>query len=201
MKKKLNELITTTEAAKLLGVARRSVQLWMEKGVLRAMKTPGGHRRITRESVEALLKEWNAVMESETVPDQLTLLIVEDDPVFLEFYRGNVTEWGADIRIITAENGFEGLLRIGQQKPDIVIADLKMPMMDGVELIRCIKANQDFSMTHIIAVTAMDDHEIRKRGGLPDDVAIFHKPPPMDQIRKIVEDTLQARRQSNREAI
>ncbi|MBF0132068.1 MAG: response regulator [Magnetococcales bacterium] len=196
MTKKLNELITTTDAAKLLGVARRSVQLWMEKGVLRAMKTPGGHRRITRESVEALLKEWNAVMESETVPDQLTLLIVEDDPVFLEFYRGNVTEWGDDIRIITAESGFEGLLRIGQQKPDIVIADLKMPMMDGVELIRCVKANQDFSATLMIAVTAMDDHEIRKRGGLPEDVFIFHKPPPMDQIREIVEEILQARRQS-----
>src|SRR3989475_10075373 len=43
---------TTAEVAKLLGMAVRSVQLMVDRGDLEAWKTPGGHRRITRASVE-----------------------------------------------------------------------------------------------------------------------------------------------------
>lgn len=49
------DYLTTREAAELLGVALRTAQLWVEAGTLRAWKTAGGHRRITRESVNALL--------------------------------------------------------------------------------------------------------------------------------------------------
>ena len=43
---------TTVEVAKLLGMAVRSIQLMVDRGELQAWKTPGGHRRISRESVE-----------------------------------------------------------------------------------------------------------------------------------------------------
>jgi len=43
---------TTLEVAKILGMAVRSVQLMVDRGDLQAWKTPGGHRRITRESLE-----------------------------------------------------------------------------------------------------------------------------------------------------
>jgi excisionase family DNA binding protein len=46
---------TTREAAKLLGVSLRTAQLWSESGLLEAWKTAGGHRRITRDSIECLL--------------------------------------------------------------------------------------------------------------------------------------------------
>ena len=44
---------TTREAAEALGICVRTAQLWVEQGRLRAWKTPGGHRRILRESVNA----------------------------------------------------------------------------------------------------------------------------------------------------
>lgn len=47
--------VSTKVAAKLLGASVRSVQLWADSGLLRAFKTPGGHRRITRESVDDVL--------------------------------------------------------------------------------------------------------------------------------------------------
>ena len=46
---------TTREAADLLGVSIRTAQLWSENGLLAAWKTAGGHRRITRDSIEHLL--------------------------------------------------------------------------------------------------------------------------------------------------
>ena len=52
-----SDLLSTREAAQLLGISLRTAQLWVESGVLRAWKTAGGHRRILRASVEAVLAE------------------------------------------------------------------------------------------------------------------------------------------------
>ena len=46
---------TTRQAADLLGVSVGTVQLWVENGLLKAWKTAGGHRRVIRDSVDALL--------------------------------------------------------------------------------------------------------------------------------------------------
>jgi excisionase family DNA binding protein len=46
---------TTREAAEMLGVSLRTAQLWSESGLLDAWKTGGGHRRISRQSIERLL--------------------------------------------------------------------------------------------------------------------------------------------------
>ncbi len=50
------EVCSTREAAERLGVSLRTVQLWTEAGLLRAWKTPGGHRRILTSSVDRLLQ-------------------------------------------------------------------------------------------------------------------------------------------------
>ncbi len=49
-------IYSTTQAAKLLNVTARTVQLWADSGVLLVGKTPGGHRRIKGESIQELLK-------------------------------------------------------------------------------------------------------------------------------------------------
>src|SRR5690606_23936148 len=50
-------ILTTREAAKLLGIAVSTAQQWIENGALPAWKTPGGHRRVRLSDVSALLRE------------------------------------------------------------------------------------------------------------------------------------------------
>ena len=47
-----SDYCTTREAAKILGTSLRTIQLWVESGILQAWKTPGGRRRVTRESMQ-----------------------------------------------------------------------------------------------------------------------------------------------------
>jgi excisionase family DNA binding protein len=51
------DILTTTETAKLLGVSVRTAQLLIESGTVRSWKTPGGHRRVYRADIEALIEE------------------------------------------------------------------------------------------------------------------------------------------------
>lgn len=192
---------TTSEAAQMLGVSLRTVQLWAESGLLDAWKTEGGHRRISRESVQRLLTGGAppgaapaAVTAVAVQPlERIKVLVVEDDKVLLKLYKSVFATWKLPIDVITASNGVEGLIRVGRDAPDLMITDLSMPGMDGFELIRNLATSSFREGMEIIVVTGLDDTDIEARGGLPRDVRRFAKPVPFLDLRGIVADMLSRR--------
>ena len=188
------DLCSTREAAALLGVSLRTAQLWVESGVLRAWKTAGGHRRILRSSVDALLQDRKRALQGRPAPGQFKLLVVEDDPDLLKLYRLHVEGWEMPVNLVTAVNGFEGLIRIGEEKPDLLIADLNMPGMDGFRMIRSLRANADFRDMDIVVVTALGKDEIADRGGLPEGIQVFTKPAPFSALEQLVRERVEQKR-------
>ncbi|WP_137896342.1 excisionase family DNA-binding protein [Ramlibacter sp. 2FC] len=183
-------LYSTREAAERLGVSLRTVQLWVEGGVLRAWKTAGGHRRIPREAIDELLAQRRAELLGSPSPSQFKLLVVEDEADLLKLYRLQIAAWALPVTLVTANNGFDALIRIGEQRPDLLVTDLNMPGMDGFRMIRTLRASPDFADMEIVAVTALGRAEIADRGGLPPDVRIFTKPVPFSELERIVRERL-----------
>lgn len=189
-----DELMTTREAGEVLGVAVRTVQLWVESGVLPAWRTAGGHRRIARSAVEKLMAERSLVISQPArkneVPEAesraLKLLVVEDDADLLKLFSLMVENWDFPVELTTAVNGFEGLVRIGQIRPDMVVTDLNMPGMDGFQMVRSLKKpGSGFEDLNLIVVTALSPGDIADRGGLPEDCRVFQKPVPFNEIEAI----------------
>ena len=186
--------VTTREAAKLLGVSLRSVQLWVENGVLSAWKTAGGHRRIARNSLDEMLlrqKEAAQLVEAADIPEghehEMVLLVVEDSADLLQLYRRQIQSWELPLRLITAANGFEGLYQIGLYQPDFIISDLEMPGMDGIQMVWALYEQPDLKRKDIIVVTGLSAEEIRLRGGLPEEVPVLYKPIPFHDLREMLE--------------
>jgi excisionase family DNA binding protein len=177
------EICSTREAAQLLGVSLRTVQLWVESGVLEAWKTVGGHRRITVQSVEKLMED--RVRKASHRPAPFRMLVLEDDPTLLKLYQMTIEAWNSRPEILTASNGFEGLIEIGKSSPDLLITDLKMPGMDGFELIRHLKRDPRHQGMHIVVVTGLSKHDIDD-GSLPRDVTVFSKPVPFPELESLV---------------
>ena len=188
------KLITTRQAAQMLGVALRTVQLWVEAGALQAWKTPGGHRRIALSSVEKMLAEraratgetQSPEPEASSQPDRPTILVVEDDLDLLALYKAHVEDWLPEARVLSASNGFEGLLRIGEHKPDVILTDLSMPGMDGFKMLRTLERNGIVAHCTVIVVTALNEEDIQNNGGLPAGVVCFFKPVPFSELKKRV---------------
>jgi excisionase family DNA binding protein len=187
--------MTTREAGATLGVAVRTVQLWVESGVLPAWRTAGGHRRIARSAVEKLMSERALVLAPEQSGGNETsaklrptkILVVEDDPTLLELFSMVIDGWEFPVALTLAVNGFEGLLSIGKEKPDVVITDLSMPGMDGFEMIRALKKPASgFSDITLIVVSALGLSDIQERGGLPEDVTFFQKPVDFPKLEQLV---------------
>ena len=190
-----SDLCTTREAAQRLGVSLRTVQLWVESGVLRAWKTAGGHRRILVASVDEILKQRRTALGDASAPaaaSPFTLVVVEDDPDLLKLYGLYVASWKLPLRLVTATNGFEGLVRIGETQPQLLITDLNMPGMDGFRMIRSLRASADYKEMDIVAVTALGKAEIADRGGLPEDVKVMTKPVPFSELERLVRARLAA---------
>lgn len=177
--------VTTREAARLLNVSLRTVQLWAENGILNAWKTAGGHRRISVESVNRIRGEQLRVTDGYgNTPGPSTILLVEDDPVFREFCKLKIASWQLGASVITARDGFEGLLLIGRLNPQIVITDLRMPGLDGFQMIRSLQST--LKRMHIIVITGLNDHQIEQSGGLPQNVPVLRKPDPFGQLEELL---------------
>ena len=111
------------------------------------------------------------------------ILVVDD----AEFNRDLIVQLlGDEYEVLEAVDGAEGVRKAEQEKPDLILMDLGMPVMDGWEATKMIKANSELKHIPIIAVTshAMVGDEIQAREAGCDD----YLPKPIDEnelMRKI----------------
>ncbi len=170
----LPDTLTTRETAKLLHASVRTIQLWVEDGRLKAWKTPGGHRRVLRTSVEEMLAARRRASGSE--PRKFEVLAIEDDPApraVLEKTLGNI---GADTNLRISPDGYEALIRVGEIRPDLLVTDLVLPGLDGFHLLKALLRENTEKPMQIIVVTALTADDITAQGGLPNGVMLLHKP-------------------------
>ena len=203
---------TTREAAALLGVSLSTAQLWAESGLLEAWKTGGGHRRISRQSIERLLanpptrhvpaevtrkrRVTDVAQLNAKPPTPFNILVVEDDATLRRLYEIKLRGWPMKPRISTAGDGYEALIRMGDSKPDLLIADLQMPGMDGFRMLHTVSTAPELAGLAIVVVSGLDMEEIIQRGGIPEGIPVLPKPVPFDRLRAIAE-RLAAERQTS----
>lgn len=116
------------------------------------------------------------------------ILIVEDDVMLLETMKFRLEASGYEI--IVAENGKEGSFKAMSEKPDLILADIMMPELDGIAMVKIIRANSDLKTVPIIVCSALGrDEDIKKamETGANDYIT---KPYESDVLLKKIEDLL-----------
>src|SRR6266404_7519572 len=154
---KAKSIFTTHEVSRLLHVNPRSVINWIEQDLLSSYRTPGGHRRIRREDLLAFLRKHQIPTPPALVEGKFNMLIVEDEEEIAQIMRTFFERQGA-YQIATASDGITALIEVGRVKPDLLILDIMIPGVDGVEVCRRIKAGPA-NKTAIIAVSGMAESE------------------------------------------
>ena len=98
----IKDVLTTQQAAKLLGVSTTSVQKMVTHGELTAWVTPGGHRRIFRAAVENLLQSSPALGPGVVGPHSLRVLVVEDSSLPMNQFKSLIARCGHSVKLIMA---------------------------------------------------------------------------------------------------
>lgn len=115
------------------------------RGFLAKPTTPG----IVWQTTNQLLKDTQSAIAS--------ILIVDDDIVFLSALRSILEPWG--IRVTTLEEPLEFLQVLQATHPDLVILDIEMPEINGIELCKALRSDPDWQELPILFLTARQDAE------------------------------------------
>lgn len=146
----------------MLGVSDQSVANWIDQQKLRAGKTPGGHRRIQVRDLVDFLKRQRLPIPPELGAPPLTVLFVLGDLVAADGLSRAIRAEHPDLRTPLANDAYTAGERIAVDRPDVVILDLAMPGVDGIEMCRRIKSNGESRRLHVIAITTDKSQEARK---------------------------------------
>lgn len=186
----------TTYAAKLLGLSVATVQSLVEKGEIDAWKTLGGHRRLSLRAISAYLQK-NSPQRAQVDADprnRLSVLVVEDDEATRELYKAQFDEWDMAVDCSFMPSALEALMDIASMRPDLLITDLNMPGVDGMEMLRALKRNQQLLAMQILVISGLPRESILERGGLPPNSYYLEKPINFDWLHGYVTALLVANR-------
>jgi len=191
---------STRDVAQVLGMAVRSVQLMVDRGELEAWKTPGGHRRIARASVERWLKQRNGPVADAAPAEPAAalpvdraaatqagsaergpvrrprVLLIEDSVHFQNLVQLLVAHGFPQVDLHVAEDGIVGLAMAGELQPDVLIVDILLPGIDGATLIARLRSHPQFQRSRLIVVTSLDDAQRAPYAFALEGLPVVHKP-------------------------
>lgn len=159
----MKDFYTTDQVAKFCNVSRGSVIRWIHEKKLNAATTVGGHHRIAREEIIKLLEIMHF-----SIPAELTegvrpvALLVEDDEATRRMLREILESRFPAFQVEEASDGFEAGLKIQKFRPKLVLLDIRLPGQDGLEVCRLIRNFPELRDMVIIAISGIQDSEVRK---------------------------------------
>jgi excisionase family DNA binding protein len=198
---------TTLEVAKILGMAVRSVQLMVDRGDLQAWKTPGGHRRITRESLERWIQgsragvtgvaayhgvvgELRASGRRRSVVHVPRVLLIEDSSHFQNLVGMLIRQKFPSVELHMANDGITGLVSFGHLQPDLIIVDILLPGIDGATMVTGLRRHALFGNCKLIVLTSLDPDQRTPYAFALQDVDVVHKPRLVTELPPLVEKAL-----------
>lgn len=183
---------TTHDIARFCDVYPSSVVNWISDGRLKAYSTPGGHHRVTREDLIAFLERFRIPLPRELAARPARVLIVDDD---LELTKVVARAFGRRPERFAVEvchNGIEALIRIGQEPPDLVVLDIVLPKMDGLQVCRVLKSKPETRRVKIVAISGRKPPFNEKKPGEAGIDAFLRKPLDLFELVDAAEGLLAA---------
>ena len=118
--------------------------------------------------------------------DGRLVLVVEDDPETRHFLVDALTHHG--FRTEGAHNDFQALEKLFTLLPDLVLADIAVPGIDGIELCRRLRADARTRRIPVLAITGYDDRHYRDRAMLAGADRVLNKPCDLDTLLQAVHE-------------
>lgn len=181
---------STFEVARICGAYHTTVINWVNKGLLKARHTPGGHRRIALPDLLDFMRRFEMPIPEDLVSRAQRVLVVEDDPSVQRMLLRTL-QGVPEIKTQACFGGLEALISIGKEPPDLLVLDIRIPQVNGLEVCRVLKASESTRPIRIIAITGetlSQDEEgfLRQHAD-----RLLHKPLSTEEFRRQVSELLE----------
>jgi len=145
------EHLTTRQAAAHCRVSIPTLRRWIRAGELGAHLTPGGHRRIDLHEFQRFLRAQGRPAYPAATEPRTRVLLVDDEPLVVQMLHDLLVD--GPFVIETATDGYEALVKVGTFRPALIILDVVLAGLDGVEACRCLRRMRETKDVQILGVT------------------------------------------------
>ncbi len=168
-------------AAQQLQCSPEAVRSEVASGALQGWLTMGGFERIALTSLPGF-----SPLGGSEIKAPLRLLVVEDDASTMELYRCQFEQWNLPLDCTWMDSAVPALMDIASMQPQLLITDLSMPGLDGLELLRGLHRNPRLEGMQIVVISGWAPEYIAQRGALPPSIELLRKPVDFDWLRRYV---------------
>ena len=182
--------LSSHQVGRLLQVSPSTVVGWINKGKLDAFRTPGGHRRITAGNLRRFLEAYEMPIPPvfrEADEHDKTIFVLDDQPQVIRSIKRAFELHGGPYSVEGCTDGIEALVLIGAHRPDLVLLDIYMDGLDGIEVCRRLQRMPQLAGLKIVAMTAHPTEEARTRILEAGAMAYWTKPVEVGAIVELLE--------------
>ena len=174
----------TSKAAELLQLSVGTVQSLVDKNILHAWVTQGGHRRISLESIQKYqLQQQKLPAVERLMNDRLRVMVVDDDAVTRHLLQDTCLSVHPHVDCCAMASAIDALLHLPVFNPHVMLIDLLMPEVDGWELVKRVQKQKDSAKPKILILSVLSEEELQKRGGPPKGAQCIPKPIDLGWLR------------------
>lgn len=186
--------LTTGDVARYCHTTVMQVNRWIKSGALNAFRNPGGQSRITRQEFRRFLeRNGMPILEEffESGREGKKILVADDDQSVVDAIRYLLRAQEKNYRVKVSRDGYETLIAAGDFKPDLLIMDIRMPKIDGLEVCRRLRQNENITRgMKILAITGHSeayDRDLVLRNGADEYLLKpFDKKSLLEHVEKLI---------------
>lgn len=149
-----SKYLSVIQVAEYLEVSKQAVNKWINEGIIKVDRLPSGRIKILRTDFLQYLKTHNLHIDKMFFGiESKKVVVIDDDEKIRDFIKKFFQKINFNGNVEYATDGISGLIKIGSIEADIVILDIEMPGMNGIEVCRKILANQSLSHMKLVVIS------------------------------------------------
>ncbi len=155
--------LSVGQVADICRVSKKTVLNWIYDGAMKAYTTHGGHYRVWPANIKKFLDESRMDIPFDFVDERGThILIIDDETDYANMLKSAIRSELPEVDVTTTDDGYEGLMLIGEIRPQLVILDIKMPKLDGFQVLELLKTRKpDQDLPKVVVVSGFLDDATR----------------------------------------
>ncbi len=157
-------ILSSHQVGIILQMNPSSINKWVNDGRIHAFRTPGGHRRIKAVDLLAFLSKHAIPVPAPLISAaKRRVLVVDDDKKQLNAVERLFKPFDHRVDVVLVDNAIDAMVMVGAWKPHMVILDVFMPNLDGLEVCRRLRALEETSQIITVAMTGQLTPELEKQ--------------------------------------
>jgi excisionase family DNA binding protein len=154
----MKTVFTTGEAAKICKVSQQTIIRCFDSGQLKGFRVPGSRfRRIPRDQLYSFMRD-NGIPTDALDSGKRKILVVDDDEDLVELIVDQLERDGR-FEVRSVNNGFGAGMQIKEFRPDLVVLDVMLPDINGIEVCRLVRGDKTMDDVRIICISGMVEED------------------------------------------